>query len=132
MTFLIGLFLRCGVAERFARPLAIAIAIIAAIALCASLATCWLSNHDKAVVQADRDKANIEVLRGVVKAGDVADAKANERRKQFEADSAMTKGAIDDAVSKQPEATRAAAGPATRAAADSLSERARKNREAAR
>jgi hypothetical protein len=62
MTFLIGLFLRWGVTERFARPLAIGFAIIAAIALCASLWTCWLSSHNKSVIEADRNESNVKVL----------------------------------------------------------------------
>jgi FtsZ-interacting cell division protein ZipA len=62
MTFLIALFARSTLLQPFARQLAWLTTIIAVVALCGLLWTCWLSSHDKAVIEADRNEANMEVL----------------------------------------------------------------------
>lgn len=69
--------------DRF-KPLATILSwalVIGAVWLAVSV---YLHNRDKAVVQADRDKANLEVVEAIVEADRAADAKASERVKEFQ------------------------------------------------
>lgn len=57
-------------------------ALVLGVALLA--ANVWLANRDRAVVQADRDKANIEVVTGTLKADRAANAADAERTTEFQ------------------------------------------------
>lgn len=129
---LIPLFARWGVAQRFLKPLAWLTAIIGGALLLWAAFSIWLHFHDQAVVEDDRAQSNLEVVKGIVEADRAATEADAARQKDREAASLETKEAIDNAVSENPQAAKSAAGPATRAAADSLSRRARKNSETAR
>lgn len=105
--------------------------ILSALAIFAAAAL-WLHFHDKGVIE----EHEAGVVKAVSKAteGANATAVANDtvRASQRAEDSAETKGRINEAVTSNPGAARAAAGPAARAAADSLRDRAGKARHPAR
>lgn len=128
MGFLIGIFARMGLPERFRRLAALVTAIIAAAALCALLWTCWLNNHDSEVI----DQHEAGITKQVTEATTAANATANANDTKRQADNARAdeqlRGAIDDAEAKHPEAARAAAGPVTSAALDRLRARQAKAR----
>src|SRR6185312_2189434 len=75
MPFLIALFARAGVPERFQRLVAIVAAIAAFIALCGLVAGAWalfFRHHDKQVIQADRNAANVQAVTTARKAEESA------------------------------------------------------------
>ena len=57
----------------------------------------WLSGREKAAVQADRDKANVEAVQVTTEARDDADAAAADRADQFEKQQAQDEKDIQDA-----------------------------------
>lgn len=57
----------------------------------------WLSGREKAAVQADRDAANVEVVKATTKARDDADAAAAGRADQFEQQQTQDEKDIQDA-----------------------------------
>lgn len=57
----------------------------------------WLSGREKAAVQTDRDKANVEVVKATNEARDDADAAAAGRADQFEQQQAQDEKDVQDA-----------------------------------
>lgn len=84
IALLLPLLARVGVTGRFAKPLAWATTIIVGGALLWAAFSAWDYFDDKAAIKADRDKANVEVLRGIVEADRAANAKADERKATFD------------------------------------------------
>lgn len=118
-------------AWRFVAGSRVAQYALAALAIFAGFAL-WLHFHDSGVI-ADHEQG---VAQAVSKATDSANATAVAhdmvRASQRAEDSAETKGRINEAVTSNPGAARAPAGPAANAAADSLRHRAGKARHPAR
>lgn len=79
--------------------------------------TLWLANHDEAVVQADRDKANLEVVKSISKADRAADAKEGARVKEFQTE----QEGLRNEAAKGDETL---AGPGTRAVFDGMRSKA--------
>ncbi|HEX2794706.1 MAG TPA: hypothetical protein VHN58_09795 [Croceicoccus sp.] len=87
--------------------------------------------HDRQVVTAHDAKAAAASAQATIRADRAAIAADAVREAQRQADSAETKEAIDHAEQENPEDVRRPAGPAVRAAADSLRRRAAASRNAA-
>lgn len=83
----------------------------------------WLHFHDNAVRKADRNAAEAVVAKTILDAERAANRADATRQAENQANDAETRKAIDDAAAKEPEKARAAAGPASNAAARSLRER---------
>lgn len=115
-----GLVMKLGVGRTAANKAApfvfvgaLAVAIIAAFLI-------WLHFHDAGVLKADR----AETAETALKAERTANTKDAERQIENQANDASTRKAINDAAAKDPDGAKAPAGPAARAAADSLRKRA--------
>jgi hypothetical protein len=129
MTFIVAILARWGVPERFRRALAMLVAAGLAIALLAALWGLWLRSHDEGVVERHETAITTKVQKRT-EAADLAAEQADQvRAEQRAADSAATRKAIDDAEHQDPVETRAAAGPAARAAAESLRRRSTAGRD---
>ena len=89
MTFIAALLARWGLKKGLAGKLAPWVAAAGALALLAALLAAWDWFDDRAAVQADRDKANAEMLERQIKANDRA---ASER-----ADNAITNAKQEEA-----------------------------------
>lgn len=79
MPFLIELVAGWGVPERFQRLAAIGTAIVAFLALCGLVAGAWaliVHRHDKTVIQADRNAANVQAVTTARKADESAQTAA--------------------------------------------------------
>lgn len=108
---------------------ALGAAILAGIAA-ATLA--WLHFHDARVIDQDRAQSRADTAEAVTRADRAAIAADATRQQQRDADSAETTKAIDNAKTKHPVEVRRPAGPAVRAAADSLRRRSAASRDPAR
>lgn len=102
-------------------PRIVRLALLIAAGVAAFVA--WLAIHDRGVVKAHDAKAAATTARAVTRADRAAIAADAQREVQRQADSAETRRAIDNAVHAKPEDVRRPAGPAVRAAADSLRRR---------
>lgn len=93
--------------------------LIGAVAL-AGAALLALHLHDNHVRQADRTAAEAKAAKAALGADRAANASDAPRQAEIQANDTDTRKAIDNATAKDPDAAHAAAGPASRAAVDSL------------
>lgn len=96
--------------------------LIGAVALVGAAALA-LHIHDNHVREADRFAAQALAAKAALDAERAANAADAQRQGEIQANDATTRKAIDDATAKDPEKAHSAAGPASRAAADSLRRR---------
>lgn len=75
--------LALGIGERWARPIAWALLILAIAGTARLLWGAWISTHDKAVVAADRDAAAVQVLTNSIAADRAAGAAKDDRDAAF-------------------------------------------------
>lgn len=130
IAILVTLFAKIGIRDRFQKAAAWLTAIIGTILLAV---LCWLlilwmiQRHDARVI--DAHEAHIGAL-ATAKADEATqaadDADAGRRAAMAETQAETTK-ALNNAEAKDPEGAKAAAGPVSRAAADSLRNRAAKD-----
>ncbi|MDR7101466.1 hypothetical protein [Croceicoccus sp. BE223] len=111
-------------------PRAVHVALIVLVGVIAAVA--WLARHDARTIQAHDAKAAAATSQAVTRADRAAIAADAQREIQRQAASAETREAIDHAEDIHPVEVRRPAGPAVRAAADSLRRRAAASRDAAR
>ena len=118
-----------GLADLLGVPrwLVLAGAIAVLVGGCALLVRC----HDRGVIERHEEARSARQARAVSEADRTAIANDAQRAQVRAADSQKTKEAIDHAEAIDPEAVRRPAGPAVRAAADSLRDRANRSGRAA-
>ncbi len=92
MTWLGALAMRFTGLRKWAR---LALIIVVVAALCALLWTCWLSSHDKQVVENDRAKSNAQVLGEAREDDQRAEEKLGEERMNSDVEIERAKKAAD-------------------------------------
>lgn len=106
MTFLITLFARWGLPERIRAPLATAATIVAAVALVLGAWNVWLHFHDRAVVRADRAKANAEAHETARRADEAAQGETDRVKTQVEDENERARDAAKDSSDPLADALR--------------------------
>lgn len=123
IALLIPLLARVGVPERLRRAVAIGTTFVAVAALCATLWTCWLNDHDDAVIDSHEAGITEQITTSTNAANDVANTNDAERRADDARVDESLRKAIADAEKDNPVEVRHSAGPATRNVLGELRER---------
>lgn len=115
-------FARLGVPQRLIGPL---LGLVALIVLGVAV-TLWFRAHDRAVIDHHETGITKQITEATTAANDAAMKNDAARRANDARADERTKGAIDDAAKRNPEAARAGTGPVSRAATDELRKRSGK------
>src|SRR5687768_2035564 len=108
MTFLIGLALKAGIGERFARPFVVVLLILLTVAALAG----GKCAYDASVIDRHEDRKAVKDLRNTIKRERKANAEDVKAEARDEANNEKLEGAIANAVEAKPVEARKPAGPA--------------------